>query len=351
MKPSIWLREAIADTRSGASRPYVWGLTFLLLLVVLCGWDVWSINRVSTEAAAYQDSGASTWITESIDGIDAKTCDGLDQLEGFSGAGALASATSVRLTIMPNTPITTYRVTPGFAELILGKRDVPPGTLLSKDLAESIGAVEGSTFESTTGSVTFDAIYPYPSDGRLANLQNAVLIVDSTSSTFDACWYKIWPFSEAASGSGILAANDPSTAKRSQLNSRNGIEFSVPRELDAMNPALLIPVAVLAAGIIGWIAVRSRRSELASALHSTVNRTDLAIIVALQTLFWSLPTAITALAASYVAISLLPPGPDPISPVVAGIAAASLAGVLAGAMIATLTIRSDRLFTYLRDRR
>lgn len=264
----------------------------------------------------------------------------------------MAGTANTRLQIMPNTPVSTFRVTPGFAELIVGTDlAVTPGALISHDLAAEIHATESATFESAIGPITFDEIYEYPSDGRLASLQNAILIVDDEGATFDACWYEVWPFTETAAGIGIMTAEDPSVSKQSQLNSRNGIEFDLTAEVEGLKVWLLTCATLVVSGAMGWIATRSRRSELASALHSTVARSDLSIIIALETLIWTLPASMLAIGASTLATSLLPPGPVPISPASVGLVSAAVAGAVSGALLATLSVRSHRLFAYLRDRR
>lgn len=353
MRPGIWIREAVEDTGSGASRPWVWGAILFLIVSVLAAWDLWSIARVSAAASDFRDSGSSVWITENTDGIDRQTCDGLAELDGINSAGAIATSANTRLSIMPNTPIPTYRVSPGFAKLLLTEeqQQAHPGILISEDLADTIQAEVGSTLESAAGPITFDAVYQYPSDGRLASLQSAILIVDGTSSVFDSCWYDVWPFNETAASIGILAANDPSAADRSQLNARNGIEYDVSSQLEAMNTGLLFAGAALLSALVGWAAVRTRRSELASTLHSNVARVDLIVIVIIETVLWSVPALAAVWVGSTFASSALPPGPVMIDSAATGIAAVALAGVLAGAITAASTVRSSRLFNYLRDRR
>lgn len=352
MRGRALLREIGLNLRSGAAHPFAWAVVVLVVATAICGWDALSIFKATQDATEFRRSGASMWTFEATAAVDGASCDRLSTIDGIAGAGAIGASSPLTLSALPHTPVSQFHVTPGFAGLMLGTRSSRATLLISSGLARETGVRDGDTVATSSGPMTVDSIYDYPSDGRLPTLQYAVLVVDpEMGGIYDSCWTDIWPATPELRGAGFLAANSNDVAT-GQLNTRLGEAFDIRDRFTGL-PSVLPAVGAVTAGAgIGVLALRLRRTEIASSRIAGVRRTDLAVITLGETAIWATPPVALVGAIGHYVSMLVQTDPDLfVRPNSVHIGVGILCGCVVAAVVTSICVNPNRLFGYVKERR
>jgi len=355
MRAGSVMSEAWRDVLTGTTRAATYAAVLLLAVGALAAVDVRAVVDVVRGAQDFRDAGASVQVLESPEHVDAARCEALVQIAGVRAAGALRAGEPVRALNLPGSELSTYEITPGLAGVLDPSATTASGVWLASDLAEALGAHAGDQVATSTGTAVVAGVYPYPDDGRARTLGYTVLTPVPATGTFDACWAEIWP-ADATTASYLRTAlvPDPSGETKpaqGQLNSRLGTRYDAPVLL-AERLTRHAPLAALVVGLaLGYTAIRSRRLELAAALHARVPRPALAWQVLLETLTWTLAaTTVAATALWWVAAWGNPdPGIETWATGARTLVTGAVGTVL-GAQTAVLTTREKHLFRYFKER-
>ncbi len=169
---------------------------------------------------------------------------------------------------------------------------------------------------------------------------------------------ELWPESEQARQLLTLpvtttrdADGQTSAPQVLQLNTTLGARFDAPRRLSALPTWPLTAAAAAAAAGLAVTLIRTRRLELASALHAGVDRTSLLIQTGVEALGWLLTaSALIAPVAWWAAVHANPDPPwSAFYPAARTTALAALSALLA-TLVATASTRERHLFRYFRRR-
>lgn len=349
------LSEAWRNLTSGTTRATAFALLLALTAGLLAWADVSAVDDVAERAVAFRAAGADVLRLQAPAAVDGRACQAQTRLTGVEAAGALRSGAETRLTVLPGTTVSTFQVTPGLVDVVAGDgASTVPGVWLSADLAATLGAHPGDTLRGNHGTMTVAGSYPYPSDGRDQQLANAILVPTAPTGAFDACWTRVWPTTAAVQpllllpvdGSATSADSPPQT---SQLNPTPGTTFDAAALLD-QRTTRYAPWAALVVGLaLGFVAVRLRRLELASARHAGTRVVDQLAQVLVETALWALAAAVLA-AAPVAWVAGASHDPAVSWQLAARIVACAVAGALLGALVATALTRESHLFRYFKDR-
>jgi uncharacterized membrane protein len=226
-------------------------------------------------------------------GVDGVQCDRLGNVDGVAGSGAVRDAeTELRLPALPSSAVPLKEATPGFLRLLRGysKETASSGVLVSRQVSELWRKGLGDQIETPIGSSTIGGVYEYPEDGRSPGLAFAAVAEAPPGTTFDECWADIWPVSEARSQllRTTLSASSPADldVQIHQLNSKFGSSFDGPRRYAKRSTASAAILSALAGFILGFVALRARRIETASARHSGVPLVGQLAQVTMETALW-----------------------------------------------------------------
>lgn len=288
--------------------------------------------------------------------VDGAACDALARVPGVDAAGAVALPPGARVTpvALPGAPLPLGSATPGFPGVLRAESDGGPGLLLAGDAARALGTGVGGALRTTDGTTRVSGTYEYPRDGRRAGYGYLALATVRAAGTFDECWVDVWPqdpgtrsllLTTVVSG-GAEADEQPELAP---LNVTHGLEFDgYARFHDRVTGWAGPAVAVLGA-VVGLLALRARRVQLAAALHDGVSRIDLTAVVLVESVAWVVPPVVVSLMASTVLLATH--GEAGVGLVLgARISSALAAGVLVGAGAAMAATRERDLFRYAKDR-
>ncbi len=333
-------------------------LAGLLVLVLALG-----VTGVAQQTAmaidrynAFLSSGAATTVIRSPGGVDAERCDWLNGVAGVVGAAALRERPEgITLAALPSFAQPRIQAV-GDVLAVLGSTSATgPGVLLSESLAMKLGIEPGDVLALDPGETVLSGVFPYPDDGRLPLLASAVVEpIPSSGERFDQCWVTLWPPSEKHRSLPLTAVIpiEGQSIETQLLNQSLG----EPRSLDALvaaSPAgWMRATAVLLAILLGTVWVRSRRVELALALHlgqsrAALNAQTLAELVVVIGAI--IPAAFVATAVALA--SRL--GSDHLAGVVLGAGATSLAivaALAAGVLIGLAFVHEGKMSDWARDR-
>lgn len=357
MRPAAIWREAWRDVLSGTSRTVTFASLLGVVVLGLGSADVMTVRALTADAARYQASGASIITFEAPGRIDPGACTALASVSGVRAAGAVRTGTdSLTPSALPSSTIPVIEVTSGLAE-VLRAQVGGTGVVLSEQAASALALAPGDELLTSETTTPVAGVYAYPQDGRRAGLGFAALVPTTDGAAFDECWVDIWPTSPQTPillqtvllpSDGTEASEGPVLA---QLNSTLGTTFDGGARLDARITRFASWVVLGLGAGSGYLAVRLRRTQLASALHAGTARHDLGTVVALETLSWTLPVALLAAVAIVVAAAL---GADHDAghTVVLGsrVAVAGVVGPLVGTALGCAQTRERHLFRYFKDR-
>ncbi len=352
--------EAIRNLAAGVSRATAFALALFAVGAGLSLAEVAEVQGIIGSAHEYQSAGASILTLTAPGAIDGDACDALSAVPGVRAAGAIrVSADDLAVAALPRGPIPAFEVSGGLVALFeagsgAGAR---PGVYLSHDAAETLGVGTGDRLDLSTGIAFVEGIYEYPDDGRRPGYRYAALVPKPATAPFDECWLDAWPQSqqyESLLRTAALPAggDDPQNAPAlSQLNTRLGAEFGGRRAFDERISRFAPAAAALGAFVLGYLFVRIRRLELASAMHSGVAKSALLTIVLIECAAWIVASMLLASpvlvwqvsaadATDIAALALLA--------VRAPLSAAAAA--VAGAVTAVGLTRERHLFAYFKNR-
>lgn len=349
--------EAWRNVASGTTHTLRYALVLTVVAGALVVADLVSVTAVLSGARTWQQSGASTLTLAAEGRIDAAGCEALADLPGVRAAGALAASDGVVAAALPRSSVPTIVVSPGALALFDVTADVlGPGVLLSDQAASALGLSTGGTLSTTSGSAPVRGTYTYPDDGRRPGYSYAALVPSAAQRPFDECWVDAFPAPQELSGllrTVLLPSGDQEVRPPvlSQLNTTLGTQFDGRTRYDE-RPTRHAPVAAALAGLaLGCAAIRARRLELASALHSGVARADQLTQLLGEASTWIAAAWVLALPVP-TALVLAAPGDG--AAAIAGIAlqvmTAASVGVLAGVAVAAALTRERHLFVYFKNR-
>lgn len=312
----------------------------------------WALFDATERARQYRDSGAATLIVQSEAAIDGRRCEAFAELDGVRAAGAVREVLSgVPLAVLPNARIRDFEASPQFAD-VLGATRTDAGLLVSEQISDLLGKGAGDTIRVGDRQARIAGTYPYPDDGRVAGLGNAMVGEVPAWGVFDECWLIVWPQNPRIDTLAAFAADANFAAagpKLIQANTSFGPRFEIGFIGYIWEHSAT--VAMLLAAIIAVAFVRSRRLELASARHVGMRIDDQLLILLSETV----AAAVLALVLLSPAAMLLATSADAETAIVhiryalrgsIAVVAGSLLGTVAGA----LTVREHHLFRYLRQR-
>ena len=355
MRPAAVLSEAWRSTASGSNRAAGWGVLAVLVFGVVGAADARLVVGLLADARELRESGASVWVVEAPAGIDAARCEALADVEGVNASGALReSSVTVRPASLPSSEIRVVEATPGLGAVLAVEGPPEGGVWLPRALAETLGIASGGSIETVEGRVTVAGRYEYPADGRMTTLEHVVVAPVPATGAFDGCWAEVWPPSVETTALLSFALDDStagSQAQEGQLNARYGRLSDPAARYDERPTRWAGGVAVVAGAALGYASVRSRRLELASALHAGVPRGAVTAQVILETLSWSMVGAVMTVPLLWWASGAGSPGAESQTWMAAVLAVAGGAlSTALGAFCGAVVTRESQLVRYFADR-
>lgn len=356
MRWSAILREAWRNITSGTARTVKLALVLAVVSVGLTAADLVAVRAITTAAETYQSAGASVITLAAPGRIDGTACEALAAVPGIRAAGAIRSSENgIVAAALPSTSIPVKEVTAGFPALLHADTVAQAGIVLSDQAATTLDRAPGDTLATRAGEATVSGVYAYPDDGRRAGYGYAALVPVPDGGAFDECWVDVWPTSTQTPMLLQMALTpadqDGEQAVLSQLNTTLGTRFDGhDRFADRITRHGPLIALTIGAGL-GYLAVRSRRIQLASALHAGLRKPALALILALETLSWTAPTAM--LTAAFVAVFVATGSTgESAASVLLGlrIGLLAVATPFLGAAVALALTRERDLFRYFKDR-
>ncbi|MFR0555734.1 hypothetical protein [Pseudoscardovia radai] len=363
------LGEAWRDIASGTTHAALFAMVLAVLMVAGCVMEATSLSHIDAERSSFVASGASTYVLTYSGHVSATVCERLGDAQGVLAAGAVRQASS-RLTMakLPSTTVPTWDATPGAIRLFASSdSDSAPqldavdyeGVWMSQQAAQATGsAVHTEQPLAGGGTVQVSGVYPFPDDGRdTANFSYAALqAVPAQSDGFDACIVKTWPVPSDVESLLMYtvartSGESSSYPAMSQLNATEGSQFHPENEFAGRVSAWAPLVLGIAGLLLGFICVRLRRLELASAMHCGVPKVAMMTQMLVESAVWALAAAVIGFAA----IAFLRMGwtGDDLAAVdddLLRVPVAALAGVCVGVFVATLCVREKSMFRYFKNR-
>lgn len=356
MKASSLLREVSRNVVSGTSRFAVLATLLTAVLTGLTIADATIMRQAIDSAAAFRQSGGSTYILSAPGEIDATACDALGRLPNVSAAGAIRdTGAKLAISALPDAPAPSFVISAGFAAVIGADTRHRAGLIVSDELATALDVHPGDEISTRAGATRFAATYSYPTDGRRPGLGYAVLSATVDRAAFDECWVSVWP--QITNARAILFTtlqakqrDSEDQATVAQLNSTHGTEFRGADLFLHRITRYALPAAISIALLLGFAAVRRRKLQIASGLHAGVPRGSMVAIHALESLAWSAPAAVFCLGIGVVMAQQIP-AEDRLA-AIRGLAPIAISALFApiGAAIATALTSERSLFRYFKDR-
>lgn len=354
MRVPAVLTEAWLNIASGTTRATLLAIIAGLVLAGLATADIRTIVGLSNDATLFRDSGASIYLVTAAGKIDGARCEALGTIPGVEGAGATRqSATEVQFLTAPRAGITTVDATVGLARVLGIDERQPAGIWLSVDASATLGASTGTVLPTSGGTVPVAATYGYGQDASVRTLAHAAVTPVPPAGAFDACWVKMWPYSETTQNliTSAFVGGLGDDMKSSQLNSKLGATFDGP-DLFAGRATALVPFVAVGFGLVlGFVSLRLRRLEIAGALHARVPKRALLAQTMLETAVVAVVAIIVALPLTYFAAAY--DNPEPLWSAWASglrILAVGAISLILGGLVSALLTSEKRLFRYFKDR-
>lgn len=340
-------------TAPGRSLGLGGALGLVLLLLTLA--DLWNSASLIEAAKRFQNSGGATTVLVAEGGVDGRACDRLTEIPGIRAAGALRKSPDLKIAVLPSTGIPAYDVSPGFSELILGSAPEDIGVLVSESLASDLSASVGGLLAVDEKVTRVAGIFPYPADGRRAELEYAVLLPSPATGPFDQCWVAAWPIPNNISSIArlSLAPDLPTDAQLEtrQLNSTLGTDFD-GEAMYAARPFGLAPIVATVAGALLALGITIRRRiELAAALHARVPRVALSAQLVVEAFLITLAPTMISIAAVVGATGSLASGDSTALRIAGvGVVLCGASGFALGLLVSSLFVREANLFRFFKSR-
>ena len=359
MRLSALIHEAARNITSGTTRLTIFGCALALVVGGLTLVDALTIAQQVSLADKFRQAGGATMIITAQSGIDGNACEDLTETLGVNAAGALReSPQRITVSTLPDAPLPLYEITPGFLTVISVPVPSSAGLFLSSDIAKSLAVDPGESIETDSGKTQVAATFPYPADGRRPGLGYAALSTADSHKPFDECWATAWP--QITNLRALLlttVAPHPDAdqgAERPRVSQLNGSLGESPSGDEAFLDRTTrgaAPLTGLIALLLGYVAIRLRRLQLASALHSGVKRLDLLTMQLVEACVWSVPAVLVGLSAAATATQLVPDGDQ--HALFLSVLSGSLAGfvgAIIGTAVGTITTSEKHVFRYFKDR-
>jgi hypothetical protein len=200
------------------------------------------------------------------------------------------------------------------------------------------------------------SVFHYPADGRRPGLGHAILTVTNTTESFDECWATAWP--QVPNLRSLLLATvrpddrmNSDKPQVSQLNSSVGTTFAGASSFIERLTRAATPAAAVIALVLGFVSVRVRRLQHASALHAGVAKSDLIAMNLLEAGAWSIAAGLIGIGCACVSSWAVPTDEQfAVFVSLAGVPLAGTMGVFVGVIAGTATAREKQVFRYFKDR-
>lgn len=344
-------REAIRNVTSGASMARVLGIAASLGLAGLAISDARAIQNIFEGAAEFRHSVASVMVVSSEGGISGEACDALSSIPGIETSGATRySSLKIVATALPSDPIPEVNASPGLIEL-LGMQAVRAGVFVGPDVVGALGSDQA--IPTLSGDIPIAGQYAYPSDGRRAGLGWAVMTPVDAGGDFDECWAEIWPYDPQLSQLLLTTINiSPSSSPQlAQLNTSLGERYDLQDKLVTRPTAIAVAGSAVVFFVLGVLAIWSRRTQFASALHAGVRRSAMAWMAFLESSVWILASFfISGFACFAVALAGIDAGRAAALLAFFKIACVGVLSAYAGIFATVGAIREHKLFTYFKQK-
>lgn len=354
MRFSSILSEAMRNVSTRTSKPLLALVFFVIIVGSLCVYDVTTVTAITARFREFLSAGATVSTVSSTKSVIGTACENLAHVSGARAAGALSEGDGIVFEALPSSVVPTKTVTPRFVELFAQESDPSvAGMYFSQEVALALSVGVGDRVETTSGPVFVAGIFNYPDDGRVPGLGWSVLDVVPADSMFDSCWLDV-PFAQSLAPSFILTTVAPGSVEKptvGQLNARLGSNYDFGALVEARDSLLTIPSAALVGLALGYVFVRVRRLELASALHCGVGRSALFVQLLLENIAWLSAACATAMAATL--LFIMPEGASDRTALVLGtvrILALAAASVLLGSALGVALTREKHMFRYFKER-
>ncbi|MEN0086413.1 MAG: hypothetical protein AAGC66_16730 [Leifsonia sp.] len=353
------LGEALLNVLTGTTRAGVFGLALTVSLVALCSADAVTVASVQGQVATFRQGGGSTLVYRLDQGVDPVSCDNLASVPGVTAAGALRQRDRGLVAVaLPDEPIPTFDISAGFGGFrSLGSVQADGGVLVSKDVAPTLGDSTGNDLELEGGRPRIGGVFPYPSDGRRPGLGYSVLTPADSSRAYDECWVEAWPVTEALlstlptvlrDGAGATGGPGP---QLQQLNAAHGTRLESEGAFEDRITRFAPAAAAFIGAALGFISIRRRRLEVASALHAGVGAVGQRLQLVIETAIWAaLAAVISFSAAAAVAFATAARGFEQTGVSAPCITLAGTSAAVLGALLAALAIKERHLFALFKVR-
>lgn len=347
-------REVHRNIRSGTTKALIMALCCLAVLGGSIILEAFAVANILKSQKTFKESGAAIWMIQGENRINPSSCLAMKSVPGFQGAMLVRTTESPHLDALPASTSPAYEVAGDFNQLLrIDSPTAAGGLLMSEQLAGYFDASSGSTISVADKPVTVDGVYEWPTDGRRDFLSGSLAMATPALGEFDECWVEIWPVAPGTEDLlNVVLEPGEGPTQLTQLNARKGPGSATQTLLDERPTAALGYAAPLAGFVLGFIAIRLRRLEIASSQHAGAPRSLLAIQMAAETAVWALTSALVTLAAVQILASTMsPPGESQVTSLqtlpalVAGHTA-----LLLGAILGTLSIQKSALLKYAKDR-
>ena len=355
MKLAGLCREAGRNIASGTTRFALLSVVLTVVFAALILLDAMTTSGLITSAERFRSSGAATEILVADGRVDAAACEALSSVPGVTASGALRpAARKTTVATVPDAPVPTYEVSPGFVAVVSDERGSASGVLIPDELSEMIGVRPGAAIATDGGPMRVASVYDYPSDGRRAGFGYAILTLSTAAGLYDECWATAWPQHPNLRALLLATMSPPEGSDKPQvmqLNPSFGASFEGSASFAERLTRFAAPAGAVLAAVIGFAAVRMRRLQHTSALHAGVSKVDLLALVLLEAGAWSgaagaLGVGLAASAASMAErVDQLA-----VFQYVVVVPLAGVAGVLLGTLVAAAGMSEKHLFRYFKDR-
>ncbi len=356
MTPQQLFSEAWRNLVTGTTRALIGLIAVAAITGAALVLHVGEARSIFHAQNAYLASGAATIVVNSTNKVDANRCLALGDIEGINGALALRSVPErFKLDTLPATSPGLYEVAGMPLRFFGGVGQESGGVLLSSQLAGQIKAQAGDIVSVAGNEALIAGIFDYPDDGRAGLLASSAIAPVPATGMFDVCLFTVWPADPSLEGlaQSVAEPDDMATPPEiSRLNGTLGPAHSTRALLDARTTTYFLYGAAGITFALGFILIRSRKLEFATAQHLGQTKTSQVTQIGLETLMWVVPAALLAISATAIAI-IRDVTANEARMMVTEIIAHGLgisAFAVVGALIAATTLTAKKMQAWSKDR-
>lgn len=356
MKVRAIIREAWRNVISGTTRTVVLTVILGSVLSAALAAEILTVARMEADAAEFRDAGGSVLTITAEGRVDGRRCESLSRVPEVRSAGAvtLPRGQQVTAVALPGAPMQAAIASRGFPAVLGADGDGGHGLVLPGSAAEVLGLTVGAPLATTSGETRVAGTYEYPLDGRRSGYGYLALAIVPSANTFDECWVDVWPQNPGMNALLFTTlmqhdSTDKDAPSVQQLNAAFGMTFDGNTVFHERVTRFAAPLVSVFAALIGLAATRTRRIELAAALHDNMRRHDMWMIALLESASWLVVPFIATVAAAALSFGA---GGDFLVGLALGarIAVAGAVGSLVGVFSGLLMTREKDLFAYSKDR-